>query len=77
VGSSPPDFQGLRTVSNLKYIEYVTGELELYDLATDPDELENQAKTADPVLAQLATWLNTLRNCIAAECRAAEEMPPP
>ncbi len=65
-------------MSNLKYIEYVTGELELYDLGNDPDELENQAGAADPaLLIQLADWLNTLRNCAGADCRSGEETPPP
>ncbi len=72
-----PVFQGLHTAANDVYIEYSTGELELYDLNTDPDELDNIAQTADPeLLARLASRLKALRNCAGAECRAAENAPP-
>jgi hypothetical protein len=37
-----PAFVGLMT-ERWKYVEYPTGEKELYDLASDPYELENQA----------------------------------
>ena len=39
-----PDFFGVRDVSNgVTYVEHETGEVELYDLAADPAELENKA----------------------------------
>lgn len=77
VGGQSPDFHGVRTASSHKYLTYVTGERELYDLDADPDELDNQADTADPaLLAQLAAWLATLRNCAGAGCRDAEDVPP-
>jgi hypothetical protein len=42
-----PDFRGVRDVAaGLCYVEYETGEVELYDLARDPYQLENLA--ADP-----------------------------
>ena len=36
-------YEGVRTLS-FKYVEYRTGERELYDLASDPDELENRRR---------------------------------
>jgi len=58
------------------YIEYGTGELELYDLAGDPHQLENVVDTADPALvAALAGRLAELRLCGGAECRRLEDLP--
>ena len=55
-----------------KYIEHRNGELELYDLERDPDELTNVA--ADPALAPLraamAGRLAALRACAGRSCRA-------
>jgi len=45
-GSIIPDFFSLRT-RNWKYVEYVSGEKELYDLADDPYEMENLAYRED------------------------------
>jgi arylsulfatase A-like enzyme len=70
-----PAFQGLRTQDYL-YVEYVTGERELYDLRQDPNELNNLSASADPaLLAQLAARLKQLARCSAANCRAAEDAP--
>jgi hypothetical protein len=64
-------FTGLRNY-RWKYIEYTTGEVELYDLETDPDELVSLH--ADPALAelraQMATRLAALRACVGPGCRA-------
>ncbi|HYI21241.1 MAG TPA: sulfatase-like hydrolase/transferase [Candidatus Limnocylindrales bacterium] len=45
------------------YVEYETGERELYDLATDPDELNNLANVPghDEILAEFALRLSALR----------------
>jgi hypothetical protein len=55
-----------------KYIEHRNGELELYDLERDPDELTNVA--ADPALGPLRTGmaarLAALRVCAGRSCRA-------
>ena len=55
-----------------KYIEHRNGELELYDLERDPDELTNVA--ADPALGLLRTAmaarLAALRVCAGGSCRA-------
>ena len=68
-GFANPVYAGLRTV-RYKYIEYQTGDKELYDLFTDPDEVHNLI--ADPASAdtraRLAATLNTLRNCAGASC---------
>jgi N-acetylglucosamine-6-sulfatase len=59
-----------------KYVEYVTGEVELYDLENDPDELVSLH--ADPALAPLraamATRLAALRACAGSSCRAKPEL---
>ena len=73
---TPPDFQGLRTTDSL-YVEYATGEKELYDLGSDPYELQNLASTADPSrLTRLSSWLSGLRPCAASNCREQEEAGP-
>ncbi len=75
--SVPLFYTGLRT-AGLKYIEYDTGERELYDLVNDSYELENQIGNADPgVLAQLSEWLRLLHTCATDLCRVYEMQPPP
>lgn len=75
-GAGPPVFQGIRT-KDYVYIEYVTGEKEMYDLKADPHELKNIAATADPALwARLSSWLAVLSKCSGAGCRSAESTPP-
>ena len=65
----PMTFTGLRT-ARYKYVEYATGERELYDLQTDPYELDNLA--GDPDMADiqqtLAEELADVRNCSGAAC---------
>jgi hypothetical protein len=55
-----------------KYVEHATGEVELYDLERDPDELVSLH--ADPALAplraELAARLAALRACAGSSCRA-------
>ena len=73
----PQPFQGVHT-RNFVYVNYVsTGELELYNLDEDPYEQTSIAGTADPeLLSVLAAWLENLRHCAGATCRAAEDTPP-
>jgi len=67
-----PWLKGLRT-QNYLYVEYKTGEHELYDLRKDPHELQNTYASAKPQLKQrLKARLDPLRHCKAEECRAAE-----
>ena len=64
-------FTGLRNYK-WKYIEHNTGEVELYDLENDPDELVSLH--ADPafagVRAAMAARLAALRACAGPSCRA-------
>jgi arylsulfatase A-like enzyme len=69
-------FDGIRTTA-WTYVEYGTGERELYDLARDPHQLDNVVETADPELvAALAARLLELRTCRGAECRRLEDLAP-
>jgi N-acetylglucosamine-6-sulfatase len=69
-------FDAIRT-TGWTYVEYGTGERELYDLAADPYQLDNVVETADPALvAALATRLAELRTCGGAECRRLEDLLP-
>ena len=53
-------------------IEHETGELELYDLQNDPEQLVNLADdpTAASLLANLQSHLDALRECAGEDCRA-------
>jgi hypothetical protein len=57
--------------SRYVYIEYATGERELYDLSGDPFQLES--RHSDPVHAKSMNWLAgrlaELRGCRGIECR--------
>ncbi len=68
-----PGYKGLRT-AYYKYVEYTTGERELYDLRTDPYELQNAISTADPLLlSELSYRLANLAGCAGNSCRAVED----
>jgi N-acetylglucosamine-6-sulfatase len=65
--------KALRT-KNYLYVDYKTGEHELYDLRKDPYELNNIYASAPPEITQrLEEQLDALRQCIGAECHAAED----
>jgi arylsulfatase A-like enzyme len=64
-----PTYRALRTDRYL-YVEYTTGERQLFDLAADPNELHNIVTTADPARVRtLARRLVSLVSCAAATCR--------
>jgi N-acetylglucosamine-6-sulfatase len=68
-----PPFRGIR-LQTLSYVEYTTGEIELYDLKTDPYELQNLASDVSPkLLAQLSDRMKELATCKADACRTAED----
>jgi N-acetylglucosamine-6-sulfatase len=68
-----PWLKALRT-KNYLYVEYKTGEHELYDLREDPHELHNEyAKAPAEIKQRLEEQLDALRQCSAEECRAAED----
>jgi N-acetylglucosamine-6-sulfatase len=55
------------------YVEYLTGEKELYDLNADPYQLESIHDTADPALLEnLHIRLGALKGCASASCQTAE-----
>ena len=69
------DFQAVRTETH-KYVEYDNGDVELYDLQSDPYELENLHKSVDPaLLEELKARLEALRDCSEEGCREAENAP--
>jgi arylsulfatase A-like enzyme len=68
-------YDALRTPA-WAYVEYGTGERELYDLVRDPYQLDNVVATADPALvAALAARLAEMRLCAGTECRRLEDLP--
>ncbi|WP_239089318.1 sulfatase family protein [Sphaerimonospora thailandensis] len=69
---TPPDYGVLRT-DRYSYVEYATGERQLYDLSEDPAQLHNLAATADPFLmVALSARLAMLRTCAGVTCRVAD-----
>ena len=69
-------FNALRTRDHT-YVDYATGERELYDLRRDPFQLENIASRADTALVRsFSAWLKALTTCVGAECRSVEDRPP-
>jgi N-acetylglucosamine-6-sulfatase len=65
-----PLYTGLRTERHV-YVEYATGERELYDLVADPQQLDNLAARPETALVEavLAARLARLRRCRGATCR--------
>ena len=70
-----PGLEAVRTEEHL-YVEYGTGERELYDLRRDPYQLDNRYGSARPELLQrLRGQLAVLRRCSGGDCRSAEDGP--
>jgi arylsulfatase A-like enzyme len=65
-----PRFIGLRT-PRYKYVEYLWGARELYDLSRDPDEARNLARSPSTarLRATLRQRLARLAGCAGAACR--------
>jgi N-acetylglucosamine-6-sulfatase len=64
-----PDYVGVRT-DRYSYIEYITGETELYDLREDPYQLASLHRTAaNATLIPLQDRLKVLKTCRGATCR--------
>jgi arylsulfatase A-like enzyme len=71
-----PPFVGVHTADRV-YVEYQDGERELYELRTDPAELDNLANRTDAgTLAALHAWVEALRTCAGETCREAEDAAP-
>lgn len=67
-----PEFHALRT-ARYTYVEYVTGERELYDVVRDPFELDNLvATTSKALLDALSGQLHEMVTCAAVTCRTVE-----
>ena len=64
-------FRGIRT-EDWTYVEYQTGERELYDLRSDPEQLVNLAGTERSEETDLASRLTSLRVCAGDACRIAD-----
>ncbi len=70
-------FSGVRTASGLTYLEYDTGEFELYNNLTDPAQLSNSYISAPADLkGRLAASVASLRTAAGAALRRAEEVAP-
>ena len=66
-----PEFKGIRTKHHT-YVEFATGERELYELTSDPHQLQNAIRTADPALIRfLSSRLHQLARCSGAACRSS------
>ncbi|WP_062436644.1 sulfatase family protein [Herbidospora daliensis] len=71
-GGCPPSYAALRTADHT-YVEYATGERQLYDNLADPHQLHNLVGSVDRTLqSYLASRLGTLRTCSGASCRKAD-----
>jgi arylsulfatase A-like enzyme len=74
-GVEVPGYAGIRTV-RYTYVEFDTGERELYDHQRDPHQLRNLAASAAPcLLATLSARVASLKACVGVECRRAESEP--
>lgn len=67
-------FRGIRTADGFTYVEYDSGDRELYDLAADPYQLDNlygraNASTRD----KLSRWTRQLSTGAGSSMRSAEE----
>jgi arylsulfatase A-like enzyme len=72
-----PEFSGIRT-SSCTYVEYSTGERELYDLKQDPNQLENIASVIKiDAIKYFSQLLSQLRKCRGKSCRQIEARPLP
>jgi hypothetical protein len=75
---APPtrDFIGLRG-RDFKYVEFASGETEVYDLARDPYELECSSTIAETASTRaLHMWLSALSSCPSGACSSLEDNPP-
>ena len=68
-----PNYDAVRT-AQYNYVEYETGEKELYDLNADPTELTSLHASAShsAVISNLKARLDALKSCAGQSCRTAE-----
>lgn len=73
--SSTPPFRALRT-ERVLYVEYETGEHELYDLRRDPHQLTNIVSNSSKALRRIySRRLGQLAACAGSECQSIENEP--
>ena len=73
---NPPSYEAMRTANSL-YVEYVDGEREYYDLATDPEELNNvAAQLPTQEAASLHTALLAMAGCAGTSCWNTQHVTP-
>ena len=70
-GGDVPRWHGVRT-ARYSYVEYATGEREVYDLEADPFQVEDLTGTMPEIEAELSARLDALTGCEAETCREAE-----
>lgn len=70
-----PSYRAIRSASHL-YVEWSSGEVELYDLSRDPFQLENLGGENE-LSAVLSARLEELAACQGQECSAIEDIPVP
>ena len=78
-GTTVPTNKGVRTQSHM-YVEYETGERELYDLVADPYQLQSKPRAGNEQLyTTLQSRLDALRDCSGEGCRSLPSglLPPP
>ena len=70
-----PAFEALR-LPELTYVEYGSGEREMYDLRADPQQIDNIVAAADAALiAALSERVGRMAVCAGAACREIESEP--
>lgn len=68
-----PEYHALR-IKDFSYVEYATGERELYDLRRDPFQLQNIYQSADQrLVSELSARLAAIKRCAEATCRNVED----
>jgi N-acetylglucosamine-6-sulfatase len=71
-----PGHRLLRT-ERYAYVEWATGERELYDMKADPDQAEGKISPQEEALAEtMADRLETIDSCSGRSCRTAENRVP-
>ena len=71
-----PNYRGFRT-EHMTYVEYVTGERELYDLRIDPNQLDNEySRSTIGTRRRFHRALRSLAACSARRCRSVESRSP-
>ena len=68
-----PSYRALRSRSQL-YVEWQTGEIEFYDMASDPFQIDNLSERTDPeLLSAFSERLALLSSCKGLSCKDLED----